>query len=78
MDRGRPRHQPVVAGAASPKRLEMKMCSISVAPMPSRMGLPVFCTQSLNTGAGKVSPADTAARNDERLAPWFIAASMAR
>ena len=47
----------------------MKMCSISVEPMPSRIGLPVFATQSLNTGAGSVSPADTAMRSDDRSAP---------
>ena len=27
-------------------RLEMKMCSISVAPMPSSIGLPVFASHS--------------------------------
>ncbi|MNL69173.1 hypothetical protein D3C87_1939970 [compost metagenome] len=62
----------------SPKRLEMKMCSISVAPMPSRIGRPVFFTQSSKTGAGSVSPAETATRSEERSAPASIAASIAR
>ena len=34
-------------------RLVMKMCSISVVPMPSRMVLPVLLVQLSNTGAGK-------------------------
>ena len=34
--------------------------------MPSRIGLPVFLTQSSKTGAGSVSPADTAMRSDDR------------
>ena len=37
----------------SSKRLVMKMCSISVEPMPSRIGLPVFRTQSSKIGAGQ-------------------------
>ena len=45
---------------ASPTRLVMKMCSISVEPMPSRIGLPVLRVHSSNTGAGSVSPAETA------------------
>ena len=56
----------------------MKMCSSSVAPMPSRIGLPVFLVQSSNTGAGRVSPADTAMRSEERSAPSSMAAIMAR
>ena len=31
----------------------MKMCSISVEPMPSRIGLPTFCSQLRQTAAGK-------------------------
>ena len=56
----------------------MKMCSISVAPMPSSIGLPVFAIHASYTGAGSVSPADTAARSDDRSAPSSIAASIAR
>jgi hypothetical protein len=33
---------PVHAGLESASRLEMKMCSISVAPMPSSIGFPVL------------------------------------
>ena len=54
------------------------MCSISVEPMPSRIGLPVFFVQASKTGAGSVSPAETATRSEERSAPCSIAASMAR
>ena len=56
----------------------MKMCNNSVVPMPSKIGTPVFSRQASKVGAGRVSPADTATRNDERSAPWSIAASMAR
>ena len=56
----------------------MKMCRSSVEPMPSRIGLPVFRVHSSNTGAGKVSPADTAMRREDRSAPPSIAAIMAR
>ena len=62
----------------SSSRLEMKMCSISVAPMPSRIGLPVLFVHSSNTGAGSVSPAETAMRSDDRSAPSSIAFIIAR
>ena len=39
---------------------------------------PVFFVQASNTGAGKVSPADTASRNEDRSAPLSIAAIIAR
>ena len=68
----------MVPATASPVRLVMKMCSNSVLPMPSRMVLPVRLVQLSNTGAGKVSPADTAIRSDDRSAPLSIAAIIAR
>ena len=46
--------------------------------MPSRMVLPVLRVQFSNTGAGKVSPAETAIRSDDRSAPLSIAAIIAR
>src|SRR5258708_30961564 len=56
----------------------MKICSNSVLPIPSRIVLPVLRVQLSNTGAGRVSPADTARRNDDRSAPLSIAAIIAR
>ncbi len=56
----------------------MKMCSSSVVPMPSRIGLPVRRVHSSKTGAGSVSPAATAMRSDDRSAPSSIAAIIAR
>ena len=44
----------------------------------NQLGLPVFFVQASKTGAGSVSPADTAMRSEERSAPSSIAASMAR
>ena len=43
------------------------MCSNSVAPIPSRIGFPVLRVHSSNTGAGNVSPADTAILSEESL-----------
>ncbi len=45
----------------------MKMCSISVAPMPSMMRMPVASRNSSQVGFGSVSPADTQRRSEERL-----------
>ena len=44
--------------------------------MPSSMGLPVLASHASYTGLGSVSPADTAARSDDRSAPSSIAASI--
>jgi hypothetical protein len=57
--------------------LVTKICSNSVLPIPSRIGLPVLRVQLSKTGAGKVSPADTARRSDDRSAPLSIAAIIA-
>ena len=38
---------------------EMKMCSISVAPMPSIIRSPVACCQASRVASGSASPADT-------------------
>src|SRR4030095_1723643 len=56
----------------------MKMCSSSVVPIPSRIGLPVLRRQSSKTGGGKVSPAETAIRSEDKSAPCSIAPSIAR
>src|ERR1700756_4801326 len=56
----------------------MKMCSISVAPIPSRIGLLTLRVHSSNMGAGKVSPAETAIRSEDKSAPSFAAASITR
>jgi hypothetical protein len=46
--------------------------------MPSRIVLPVLRVQASNTGAGRVSPAETASRSEDRSAPLSIAAIIAR
>ena len=69
---------PVEPASASPARFEMKMWRSSVVPMPSRMGFPVREVHASKTGAGSVSPADTARRSDVRSAPSSIASSIAR
>ncbi|MNQ08598.1 hypothetical protein D3C85_213980 [compost metagenome] len=38
---------------------EMKMCSISVAPMPSVMASPVAACHASRVASGSASPADT-------------------
>jgi hypothetical protein len=38
---------------------EMKMCIISVAPMPSTMARPVASRQACQVAAGRCSPAET-------------------
>jgi hypothetical protein len=40
------------------RRFEMKMCSISVEPMPSRISAPVFSVQRSPRLAGSASPAE--------------------
>jgi len=40
----------------------MKMCSISVEPMPSSISTPKVEVNRSNSGAGKASPAETQAR----------------
>ena len=44
------------------------MCSISVEPMPSRIGTPVSACQRACTAAGSASAADTQARTLEKSA----------
>ena len=56
---------------------EMKMCSISVAPMPSMMRSPVASWTSRQTDAGSASPAETARRRPASRSAW-PAASIAR
>ena len=41
----------------------MKMCSISVEPIPSMMRTPVADSHSARVAAGSVSPAETHARS---------------
>src|SRR5438045_925915 len=42
------------------------MWSISVEPMPSRIGTPVMACQRESTAAGRASAADAQARTDEK------------
>ena len=44
----------------------MKMCSISVEPIPSMMRTPVAFSHSVRVATGSVSPADTHARSVRR------------
>jgi hypothetical protein len=47
----------------------MKMCSISVAPMPSMILIPVASSQASNVARGNVSPADTHLRKLDMSRP---------
>jgi hypothetical protein len=47
----------------------MKMCSISVAPMPSMISMPVASFHSARVAAGSASPADTHLRRLDRSWP---------
>ena len=51
--------KPVAPGFIFSSFEEMKICSISVAPIPSMIFNPVASYQSCQTFNGKVSPADT-------------------
>ena len=48
---------------------EMKMCSISVAPMPSMISTPVASRNASQTALGRCSPADTAVRSVGTVLP---------
>ena len=48
---------------------EMKMCSISVAPIPSMIRTPVASRNACHVAAGRCSPAETAAVSDGSVAP---------
>jgi len=50
---------PVEPGLMSPSAAAMKMCSISVEPMPSMMARPVASRNSSHTDLGRCSPAET-------------------
>jgi hypothetical protein len=56
---------PVAPGRISSPEALMKMCSISVEPMPSMMRMPVFSCQASKVGRGSVSPAETHSRRLE-------------
>ena len=43
---------------------EMKMCIISVAPIPSTMPIPVASFQACQVEAGRCSPAETQVRSE--------------
>ena len=45
----------------------MKMCSISVDPIPSMMRMPVFSYQASDTPAGSGSPAETHVRSESGM-----------
>ena len=49
----------------SPGRLDKKMCSASVEPMPSRISTPNRSVNRRCSGAGSGSPADAHIRTDE-------------
>ena len=51
----------------------MKMWSISVAPMPSMMRMPVSRSHAWNTGSGSVSPALTHLRSVAKASPAGVA-----
>ena len=51
---------------------------VDVAAIVPLLGLLVLFVHSVNTGAGRVSPADTAILSEERSAPASMAAIMAR
>ena len=57
---------PLVPPRADPGRLQMKMWSISVEPMPSMISVPKRFFQRSNKGIGSASPADTQNRSDDR------------
>ena len=50
---------PVAPGRLVASSAEMKMCSSSVAPMPSISSIPVTSFQSDRVDAGNASPAET-------------------
>jgi hypothetical protein len=56
---------PLVPPFADPRRLQMKMWSISVDPMPSRISMPKRPFQASKSGFGSASPADTQKRSDD-------------
>ena len=68
---------PVDPARASSGRDAMKMCSISVEPMPSMMRMPVRSNQASDMPAGSGSPADTHTRS-ESSAPGPALPSSAR
>ena len=47
----------------------MKMCSISVAPIPSMMRSPVARSHASNVASGSASPAETHLRSVETFRP---------
>src|SRR5262249_55870904 len=53
---------PEVPYATTPGTFEMKMCSISVDPIPSRMSTPVRSFLARHNSAGNASPSDTQKR----------------
>jgi hypothetical protein len=53
---------------------EMKMCSISVAPMPSMISMPVACFHCARVAAGSASPAETHLARLERSCALTCAA----
>ena len=54
--------RPVEPGRMSSPAAEMKMCSISVAPMPSMISTPVASRNASHVAFGRCSPAETAFR----------------
>ena len=68
---------PVEPGLMSSSAAAMKMCSISVEPMPSMMARPVAWRKSSQTDLGRCSPAETQRRRFLH-AEALPAASMAR
>jgi hypothetical protein len=50
---------PVAPGRIASSGAEMKMCSISVAPMPSISFSPVAACQASKVAFGRASPAET-------------------
>ncbi len=57
---------PVAPGRMSSSAVAMKMCNISVAPMPSISRMPVAASTSRKVCFGRVSPAETPRRSELR------------
>jgi 2-aminobenzoate-CoA ligase len=61
--------RPVDPGRMASPEAEMKMCSISVEPMPSMISTPVASRNASQTAFGRCSPAETAFRSDGTVLP---------
>ena len=65
---------PVLPGLIAPGRFEMKMCRISVDPMPSRMSTPKRSRHLSYSGLGRGSPAEMHIRTRPMLVRFSFSA----